>query len=62
MVALVPQSEDAKLEKKTYLCPKCKSVLDYRIHRSFFVKTFLFFLPIKRYNCYHCKRKPHVWG
>lgn len=46
--------------KKIHLCPKCKSQLDDRIPRSFFVKTLLFFLPLKRYMCYRCQRKTYV--
>ena len=43
--------------KTTVFCPKCKNELHDRIHRAFFVKTFLFWLPLKRYMCYRCQRK-----
>lgn len=46
--------------KKVPLCPKCKNQLDNRIPRGFFVKTVLFFLPLKRYVCYRCQRKRYV--
>jgi hypothetical protein len=35
--------------------------LDTHIHRGFFVKHFLFFLPLKRFICYGCKRKTYRW-
>jgi hypothetical protein len=50
-----------KTEKKVYHCHKCKSVCDTRIHRGPLVKVFLFFLPLRRYVCLHCKRKFYVW-
>lgn len=51
-----------KKEKKLHICRKCKTPLDSHIHRSFFVKYFLFFLPLKRYMCYGCKRKTYRWA
>jgi transposase-like protein len=49
-----------QMENKLPLCPKCNSQFDYRVHRSFFVKTFLFWLPLRRYACYSCKRKYYI--
>ncbi|MBB6109928.1 hypothetical protein SAMN05421821_105350 [Mucilaginibacter lappiensis] len=46
--------------KKLPLCPKCKAQLDDRVPRGFFVKTILFFLPLKRYICYRCQRKTYI--
>jgi hypothetical protein len=46
--------------KKLPLCPKCKTELDNRVPRGFFVKHLLFFLPMKRYICYKCQRKRYV--
>lgn len=46
--------------KKTVVCPKCKSPVYSRARRSMLVKTFLFWLPVKRYNCYKCKSKPYI--
>jgi hypothetical protein len=44
------------------LCPKCKKgQLDNRVRRGFFVKNFLFWLPLKRYLCYTCTRKTYVY-
>lgn len=48
--------------KKMPACPRCKSQLDSRVPRSFFVKKFLFFLPLKRYVCYQCQRKHYLLG
>lgn len=43
------------------ICPKCKDgKLQERVPRSKFVKTFLFFIPLKRYKCYKCYKKPYV--
>jgi transposase-like protein len=42
------------------LCPRCKSELDSRVPRGFFVKKMLFFLPLKRYICYKCQRKRYI--
>jgi hypothetical protein len=47
-------------DKKLPMCPRCKTQLDDRIPRGFFVKTILFFLPLKRYICYRCQRKRYV--
>jgi ribosomal protein L37AE/L43A len=59
MVLLV--SENPKTEQRQLpVCPKCKSELDNRVPRSFFVKNLLFFLPLKRYMCYKCQRKRYV--
>lgn len=46
----------------TVICPRCKSTLDARISRGKLVKTFLFWLPIKRFVCYKCNRKVYKWG
>lgn len=44
-------------------CPKCRAGMLYeRVPRAWWVKTFLFFLQLKRYKCYKCGRKPYVWG
>lgn len=46
---------------KRLVCPKCKEgKLQERVPRSFFVKTFLFFVPMKRYRCYKCNKKPYI--
>lgn len=31
-----------------------------RIHRGFLVKTFLFWLPLKKYKCYKCMRSMYM--
>ena len=60
LTTIIPISKNSYLEKrqkKEPICPKCKNELDARIRRGFLVKTFLFWLPIKRYICYNCHRK-----
>jgi hypothetical protein len=37
-------------------CKKCGQEMD-RIKRPSFAKTFLFWLPYRRYFCYNCLRK-----
>ncbi len=61
--SLYKESDIVKGEKMMYSCPKCESEFypRDRIHRSFFVKTFLFWLPLKRYRCRNCKHKFYVW-
>lgn len=61
VTSLNNDSDIIKTEKKAYACPKCKSELDYRVHRSVLVKVLFFWLPLRRYLCYHCNRKYHVW-
>jgi hypothetical protein len=42
-----------------HMCPCGKanrSELE-RIHRGFLIKTVFFWLPMRRYKCYKCKRK-----
>jgi len=53
----LPISQNANV----LICPKCKvGSLKERVPRSKFVKTFLFFIPLKRYRCYKCNKKPYV--
>ncbi|MDN5287567.1 MAG: hypothetical protein JWR38_3841 [Mucilaginibacter sp.] len=49
------------LHTKLPLCPRCKTELDNRVPRGFFVKNMLFFLPLKRYLCYKCQRKRYIF-
>lgn len=52
---------EAKTDKRK--CPRCgKGLLDTRVPRAFWVKLFLFWLPIKRYRCDNCNKKIHVYG
>jgi len=49
--------------KERKKCTKCeRGELDTRVHRSFFVKSLLFWLPIKRYRCSLCWSKSYVYG
>lgn len=55
-----PDMNTIKERKK---CPKCeRGELDTRTSRGFIVKTFLFWLPIKRYRCNECWRKSYIYG
>lgn len=45
------------------ICPHCKKGrLAYRAKRPPLMKTFLFWLPIKRYSCGLCSKKTYVYG
>lgn len=50
------------LVQKTYKdCPNCENgKLDIRIRRSTLVKTFLFFIDLRRYECSCCGHKAYV--
>lgn len=40
------------------ICPRCKTDTHAdRVPRSWLVKLFFGWLPVKRYMCYRCKRK-----
>jgi hypothetical protein len=43
-------------------CKHCKQAFDDRVKRAAWVKTFLFWLPVKRYVCYKCNKKTYVFG
>jgi hypothetical protein len=43
------------------LCYRCKTGLEDRVRRGSLVKCFLFWLPIRKYICYRCKRGRYVW-
>lgn len=49
------------VSKKMHHCRRCKTPLEDRVPRGFIVKYFLGFLPLRRYICYRCFRKPYVW-
>jgi len=46
------------------LCPcgKANRAELERIPRGLLIKTFLFWLPLKRYRCYKCKRNKLIMG
>jgi len=48
-------------EKKTYMCRRCKTASISRRSRGFLVRTLLFWLPVRKYFCYNCKRQFYVW-
>ena len=49
---------------RSNLCPcgKAGRAEIERIPRGFFVKTFFFWIPVRRYRCFKCKRKKLVFG
>jgi hypothetical protein len=42
------------------LCPECGYEFAIRIHRSFLFKVFFFWLPVRRFYCYKCRKKQYV--
>lgn len=61
MVLPFEDQHGRKIAIKSYpFCPKCKKRMEDRVARSTFVKTFLFWIPLKRYKCYSCNRKRYV--
>ena len=61
MIASFDIDENGTREaKKVYCCKKCKNEFDERLHRGQFVKTFLFWLPLRKYACYKCNRNYYV--
>lgn len=60
---MVSSSSSSKFER-SLLCPCGKASRSevQRISRGFFVKTFLFWLPVRRYRCYKCRKKKLVFG
>jgi hypothetical protein len=53
-----------KYSAADHLCPCGKSPREEveRVSRGLFIKTFLFWLPVRRYKCYKCRRKRWVLG
>jgi hypothetical protein len=48
-------------DKKNPACRKCQAEL-HRVPRSFIMKIFFFWLPLKNYFCYKCLRKQWLIG
>lgn len=47
--------------EKRITCPRCKKADLYeRVPRAMWVKTILFFLPLKRYKCNRCGKRSYV--
>jgi transposase-like protein len=55
-IRYLKSKKNVLFERNSTKCFLCKSELT-RIKRGFFVKKFLFWLPLKRYICYKCNRK-----
>ncbi len=60
-MTISPENTWLTSEKTYKKCPHCKKgLLDTRTKRGSFVKTFLFFLDLKRYSCSNCGRKVYL--
>lgn len=53
-----PMQEDINQPKP--ICKKCNIEFDFRVKRGPFVRTFLFWLPLKRYQCVSCLKRYYV--
>ncbi|OOQ60141.1 hypothetical protein BC343_26845 [Mucilaginibacter pedocola] len=41
-------------------CPKCGKHFHHKLHRSWFYKNVLFFIPYKKYFCANCKKAYYI--
>ncbi|HWZ05205.1 MAG TPA: hypothetical protein VNX40_16420 [Mucilaginibacter sp.] len=55
---VMQQTAPVNIIKRKVVCRDCNTDLD-RIRRGFLVRTLLFWLPLKRYSCYRCRRKSY---
>jgi len=66
MVLTVENNNDANERslKKELLCPRCKKSISPRdrVSRGWFARTFLFWMPLRRFMCYNCNRKHYIIG
>lgn len=60
MVSSKDESTQQNPVKNYPVCFKCNKKMEDRTPRGALVKTFLFWLPLKRYRCYSCGRKRYV--
>jgi len=53
----------AESKKKSFAhsCPKCNQALSHRVHRANFIRTFVPWLPVRRYICYPCNKRYYVY-
>jgi len=58
---MIKPESSSESEKKQKMCACGTSKNDWqRIPRGFFLKTFLFWLPVKHYKCHRCGRRHWV--
>lgn len=48
-------------QRPVYRCKKCNEVLDLRRKRNPFIKTFLFWLPLKKFFCTRCLKVRYLF-
>jgi len=61
MVVTLQDKTPKKNIQKTYpVCFWCKRKMDIRITRGVIVKSFFFWLPLRRYKCSGCGRKRYI--
>jgi hypothetical protein len=51
---------DKKYIRRT--CEHCNKGYHFRVRRGFLVRTFLFWLPVRRYLCTNCLKQHYVFG
>lgn len=54
------ENPDKPLKKKAF-CKRCDMELRRQVHRTWFVKNILFFLPLRKYICINCLRTYHIF-
>jgi len=50
----------AKPIKKKHFCKSCNIELKQQVHRPWYIKKFLFFLPLRKYVCTKCLGEYYV--
>jgi hypothetical protein len=55
-----PPPKASSKGKLTAVCSKCKSEIDSRLHRSWLIKTIFFWLPVRKFWCYKCKKSQYA--
>ena len=53
---------EAPKKYKKEKCDHCEREYQLRVKRGFLVKTFLFWLPVKRYLCGNCMKHYYVYS
>ncbi|MBD1392392.1 hypothetical protein [Mucilaginibacter glaciei] len=47
---------ERKIKPMTMYCPNCGNLFNRKLHRSWSQKTFLFFMPLRKYHCDNCDK------
>jgi len=56
------EKSSSKKRSKLKACTKCHNNTGQRIHRSLLIRTLLFWLPVRSYQCKTCHEKFLLFG